>query len=113
MEERTMSNNRGNNETGPIRVVDCQNVFIIPCLEEAHRLLKMLGVRYTGFGNYEAGGFVFVRTGEHTSEFIGSPDVKAKFKGTGINGKGYTCFRALEEFREVFPHIPIKLLRAA
>jgi len=107
------NNSSGDNVSEPIRVVDCGNGFIIPYLEEAHRLLKMLEARYTGVGNYSINGFVFARTGDHTPGFIGAPVIRTRFNGKGINGKGYTCFSALDKFRREFPQIRIKLLRAA
>ena len=108
-----MNSNRRDNENELIRVVDCRIGFIIPYIEEAHKLLKMLEAKYTGIGSYETNGFVFTKTGEYTPEFIGAPVLRTGFNGKGINGKGYTCFSALEKFRREFPHILIKLLRAA
>ena len=108
-----MNSDREKDDNEPIRIISCRIGFIIPYLDEAHKLLKRLEAKYTGIGSYEIDGFVFTKTGEYTPEFIGAPVLKTRFNGKGINGKGYTCFSALEKFRREFPKLRIKLLRTA
>ncbi|MBN2290310.1 MAG: hypothetical protein JXQ83_13330 [Candidatus Glassbacteria bacterium] len=100
------------NQDQKIRVIDCRNGFILPYLEEVRRLFSMIGVRYSGFGNYETNGFVFARTGGITCEFIDDYRGKTGYSGSTDNNC-FTCFRSLKEFRREFPQVDIKILDMA
>ena len=96
-----------------IRVFDCRNGFLIPYIEEIVRLFKIIGVRYSGFGNYETNGFVFARTGMNSPEFIKDRRIRNELDLELLSENCFTCFRTLEEFRKEFPQVNLEVLNAA
>jgi hypothetical protein len=100
-------------KNGIIQVIDCRNGFILPYLEEVRKLFSTIGVRYSGFGNYETNGFVFAKTGGITSEFIEDYRKKADPKSRTGNQNCFTCFRTLDEFRREFPQVHVKVMKVA
>ena len=105
-----MSENDGNKDIGPIRVIVCQKGFLVPCMREAHRLFSMIKVEHLGFGDFGARGFDFVRVGEYDPSFIKDPEIRAKFTVEDLNGRYHACFKPLEEFQKEFPQVPIQIV---
>ena len=104
-----MSDNSSNNDNGPIRVVVCDDGFIVPCMREAHRLFHMIEVEHLGFGDFGSRGFDFVRVGEYDPGFFKEPEVRARFTDEDLKGRYHACFRSLDEFKREFPQVPIKI----
>ena len=108
-----MSDNGGNKDSGPIRVIVCEDGFLVPCMKEAHRLFHLIKVEHLGFGDFGSRGFDFVRVGEYDPGFIKEPQIRAKFTDEDLNGRYHACFRPIEEFQREFPQVPIQIVNEA